>query len=320
MILLFNSKYHLDSNVVIAYLLSKDINFLRVTENSVLDIHLDLNTQTTQCVLSIDKQAINVNSVSSFWSYKTDISFEKRQYSIAKADRHLSTLDTELKSFLFTFLEDNVRYLGNYNNETLNKLWVLLEAKECEIDIPKTTVTAQKQVIIDFLKNNEAITKSIKFLSSFVKDDYLYSAYTSEISQERIEKIASFFPSLIQEKLNKKYELRIFFMYSKYFPMAIFSQNDPQTNVDFRHYNDTKPNRAVPYILPKEIEKKLKKLMQKLGLNTGSIDMVVTKDNRYVFLEVNPVGQFGMVSYPCNYYLEKKIATFLSDESGKRKY
>ena len=30
-----------------------------------------------------------------------------------------------------------------------------------------------------------------------------------------------------------------------------------------------------------------------------------------VFLEVNPVGQFGMVSLPCNYQLEKRIAQYL---------
>ena len=29
---------------------------------------------------------------------------------------------------------------------------------------------------------------------------------------------------------------------------------------------------------------------------------------QYVFLEVNPEVQVGMVSYPCNYYLEKKLA------------
>jgi D-alanine-D-alanine ligase-like ATP-grasp enzyme len=51
--------------------------------------------------------------------------------------------------------------------------------------------------------------------------------------------------------------------------------------------------------------------MNKLDLNCGSIDMIVTPKNEYVFLEVNPVGQFGMVSYPCNYNLEKKIAEYL---------
>ncbi len=51
--------------------------------------------------------------------------------------------------------------------------------------------------------------------------------------------------------------------------------------------------------------------MDKLDLNCGSIDMIVNTKNEFIFLEVNPVGQFGMVSEPCNYFLEKKVAEFL---------
>ena len=51
--------------------------------------------------------------------------------------------------------------------------------------------------------------------------------------------------------------------------------------------------------------------MKLADLDTGSIDMMYSTDGEYYFLEVNPVGQFGMVSYPCNYYIEKEIATIL---------
>jgi D-alanine-D-alanine ligase-like ATP-grasp enzyme len=53
--------------------------------------------------------------------------------------------------------------------------------------------------------------------------------------------------------------------------------------------------------------------MALLKLNTGSIDLIVNTTGEYIFLEVNPVGQFGMVSSPCNYYLEREIARFLSN-------
>ena len=39
--------------------------------------------------------------------------------------------------------------------------------------------------------------------------------------------------------------------------------------------------------------------------------MILNKNNEYVFLEINPVGQYGMVSEPCNYFLDKKIAHYL---------
>ena len=121
----------------------------------------------------------------------------------------------------------------------------------------------------------------------------------------------TFFPSLVQNYIPKKIELRIFYLEGEFFSMAIFSQKDNKTNIDFRNYNDDKPNRTVPYKIPKDVEQKLDLLMKTLGLNSGSIDMIVTPDNEYVFLEVNPVGQFGMVSYPCNYNLEKRIAEYL---------
>ena len=100
--------------------------------------------------------------------------------------------------------------------------------------------------------------------------------------------------------------------------MAIFSQKDNKTQEDFRNYNRTKPNRFVPYVLPDNICKSIIKLMKKMNLKTGSIDLIKSaNDNKYYFLEINPSGQFGMVSKPCNYYLEKKMAEYLVHLNNK---
>ena len=48
-----------------------------------------------------------------------------------------------------------------------------------------------------------------------------------------------------------------------------------------------------------------------LNLNCGSVDMIVDKNGEYVFLEINPVGQYGMVNEPCNYNLDHLIANYL---------
>ena len=94
--------------------------------------------------------------------------------------------------------------------------------------------------------------------------------------------------------------------------MAIFSQETKETMVDFRkHNNPHKSQRSVPYLLPDDLKTKLTQTMKELGLDTGSIDLIHAKDGNYYFLEVNPIGQFTMTSWPCNYYLEKLIATTL---------
>jgi D-alanine-D-alanine ligase-like ATP-grasp enzyme len=51
--------------------------------------------------------------------------------------------------------------------------------------------------------------------------------------------------------------------------------------------------------------------MEELPLTTGSLDFIRTPGGRHVFLEVNPAGQFAMVSLPCNYRLEKRVAEYL---------
>jgi glutathione synthase/RimK-type ligase-like ATP-grasp enzyme len=136
-----------------------------------------------------------------------------------------------------------------------------------------------------------------------------FLCYTEEMSEEELP--TYFFPTLFQKKLAKVFELRIFYLNEKFYSMAIFSQEDQQTEVDFRNYNFEKPNRTVPFLLPIDLQKKLIQLMKNLHLKSGSIDMVLTEEGDYVFLEVNPVGQFGMVSSPCNYELSKLIAETL---------
>ena len=121
----------------------------------------------------------------------------------------------------------------------------------------------------------------------------------------------TFYLTLFQEELEKEYELRIFCLDGDVYGMAIFSQLDQKTKVDFRNYNLSRPNRVVPYAVPAAVHTKINYLLANLGLTNGSVDMVRTVAGEYVFLEVNPTGQFGMVSEPCNYYLEQRMAEFL---------
>ena len=124
-----------------------------------------------------------------------------------------------------------------------------------------------------------------------------------------------FSPSLFQGYIEKEYELRIFFLDDSFYSMVIFSQSNEKTKIDFRNYDIEKPNRVCPYSLPKKIERKITKLMNTIGLNTGSIDMIKSTDGNYYFLEVNPSGQFGMTGIPCNYDLYEKVASYLIKNS-----
>ena len=233
--------------------------------------------------------------------------------NLYSANRHLNGELRAVSSFLFSILE-RAAWLGHPSTVSPNKLTVLKLAAELGLDIPDTLVTTSIQDLRQFIeKHKEIISKPAGEVFTCTLDDRAFGAYTSVVPDWLLDQKPwnGCFPSLFQEKLEKKYEIRIFYLDGKFYPMAMFTQQKASTLVDFRRYSLKDPVRTVPYRLPGDLESKLAALMKAVNLDTGSIDMVRTVDGRFVFLEVNPVGQFGMVSQPCNYYLERKLANAL---------
>lgn len=209
--------------------------------------------------------------------------------------------------YLFMRAHDSINC---FKDTKINKLQVLWEASQLGFFIPETIVSVETTIINKYLENGKYITKGID-KSSIYDDNHSFFGMTEEVREPFHLPNRITFPSLIQEKIEKLFELRIFTIGATFFSSAIFSQNDEKTRIDFRNYNKEKPNRVVPYKLPIFMEEKLRLLMHKFSLNSGSFDIIVDKSGRYILLEVNPIGQFWQVSHPCSYYLEEKVALYL---------
>ncbi|HEY9007804.1 MAG TPA: grasp-with-spasm system ATP-grasp peptide maturase [Ohtaekwangia sp.] len=225
---------------------------------------------------------------------------------------HLKGELNVLSNFLFSRL-NNKRWLSHPNELTKTKISVMKKAVECGLLVPQTLITSNKSDLIDFKSQyKRIISKPIRDVQGFFTSNSFITTKTIEITDDLISELPErFFPSQFQELIVKDYELRIFYLNGEFYPMAIFSQLDKQTEIDFRVYNWVKPNRQVPYKLKDTIREKLQLLMDSLKMTTGSIDMIRARNGDFIFLEINPVGQFGMTSIPCNYFLEKKIAEHL---------
>lgn len=276
---------------------------------------LKISAKDNQQIIKINKKPFNLENINAIWYRRRGIPFLDT-LSLIKDYNLRSSIEEYMKNEInsysiatFHLLWDK-NWLGNPFNSSVNKLLSLKTAERAGLDIPETIITNDKNELLNFYySHSKIVIKPIRDSMPFYKDGKTYSLYTEILELETIDKTKEFFfPILAQENIEKDYELRIFYLDDEIFSMAIFSQGDIKTEVDFRKYNFEKWNRCVPYNLPNQISEQIKTFMSKMEMNTGSIDMIVTKDKRYVFLEINPVGQFGMVSFPCNYYLEKKVA------------
>jgi ATP-GRASP peptide maturase of grasp-with-spasm system len=208
--------------------------------------------------------------------------------------------------------------LGEPRTASPSKLHVLKMAGLTGLATPATLVTVRRERVLEFAaRYGSIVTKPIGDFEPLVLDGQVHATFTKELTPEVLAELPDrFFPSLFQEKLEKRYELRVFFLAGECYTAAIFSQLDARTQVDWRNHTSALPNRVVPYRLPTAVVASLRDLMSRLELETGSIDLVRTVDGRLVFLEVNPAGQFGMVSQPCNYFLERRVAECLAAKAG----
>lgn len=277
-----------------------------------------------------ENKSINLEEVSVVWFRRwSDLGYINKYTNPEKSNteipywilQNVTADQTVLRNFLFSQF-DNKPFISDPRKFGLiNKFIVLSHAKEVGFRIPETIVCNSKEKLLPFLKQKKRIiTKDIENSYMVKLGSCFYTNFTSEISESMENEIPEKFAmSAFQELIEKKYELRIFYFFREIYSMAIFSQNDNQTAIDFRQYNHIKPNRNVPYHLPDDVKAKIERLMQALGLETGSIDIIRTTDGDYMFLEVNPVGQISMVSVPCNYKLESLIAKkLISYESSKK--
>jgi glutathione synthase/RimK-type ligase-like ATP-grasp enzyme len=115
-----------------------------------------------------------------------------------------------------------------------------------------------------------------------------------------------------QENIPKALELRITIVGKQLFTAAINSQQLEGATYDWRKEGRALHQQWQAYDLPQIIEKQLLELMTYFGLNYGAIDMIVTPDERYIFLEINPVGEFFWLElYPPHFPISQAITEIL---------
>jgi hypothetical protein len=105
-------------------------------------------------------------------------------------------------------------------------------------------------------------------------------------------------PAIWQEALPKAFEVRITVVGDSVLAGAIDSQASSRTRDDWRRYDFENVAHSA-HELPEEVRAQSLALVAALGLRFGAIDAVATPDGRYVFLEVNPFGQWLWMEQLC---------------------
>jgi Glutathione synthase/Ribosomal protein S6 modification enzyme (glutaminyl transferase) len=322
MVLIISELFDQATDTVVRWLRKRNRKYIRINSfTELIKLGISIHSSEKFETSSIGKH--NISEVKSVW-FRRRPEFSNKDKLVKSSFSQGSSIAQEMNSSLiyeelvvnnfFESLLENSRVIGNVKNSSLNKMYQLKVAAKLGMLIPDSAVLTCKDDLRKFIKKHtKVIIKPLNNIAFVRQEGVTYSTYTKIVNETIFDRIPEkFSPALFQRLIDKEFEIRSFYLNEEEYSMAIFSQKNNKTMVDFRKYDHEYPNRRVPFTLPKQLNEKIKHFMKIVGINTGSFDFIYSTAGEYIFLEVNPVGQFGMVSIPCNYYIERHIAETLS--------
>jgi glutathione synthase/RimK-type ligase-like ATP-grasp enzyme len=195
-----------------------------------------------------------------------------------------------------------------------NKTRQLVLAQLAGLSIPPTLITADPVAARRFYEEHDGnvVTKLQNSLGYSMKGGGGFP--TRKLNPSDLKTLDSLrqCPMMFQRFIPKAKELRIAWVDGRAFVGAL---DGAACGVDWRY--EAKDAPWENHILSQEVHGRLAALMNRLGLRQGAIDMILTPDGDYVFLEVNPHGEWGMLERDLGLPIGDAIAETLVRLAGE---
>jgi len=186
-------------------------------------------------------------------------------------------------------------------------------AADLGLSIPRTIVTNDPAAIKTAFANFGSMVVKPTRTGHLIQNGHEFAIFTSRVLEEHLDQLdnARLSPAIYQALVPKRFDLRITIVGRQIFAAAIESQSDPMAVIDWRQTSNPQlPHHPVH--LPEAVASLLLRLMDSLRLTFGAIDMIQTRKGEYVFLEVNPSGQWLWLDDVLEFGISEAVANWLA--------
>jgi glutathione synthase/RimK-type ligase-like ATP-grasp enzyme len=317
-VLIITNKSDLTSDFIVKRLKERNISFYRFnTEEISQSCFLSFDFQKNLFILSdtILRKQFNLKEFSSVY-------FRRPELSIINTEDLNSGEIQFLKNEFYYTLEGLYKILKDLYwvspiyaiREAENKIYQLELAKSIGFRIPDSIVTNIYADAVDFFNRNESsyIVKPIK--SSLIEDINTPKViFTNLLKGDPQREQIELSPNLFQVHIKKLYDVRVTMVGEKAFAVLIDSQNNSETLVDWRRGEFSLKHIKIE--LPDKILKLCITLLKTLNLRFGAIDFILDTNGDFIFLEINPNGQWAWIEKRTGYEISNEIVNLLRYES-----
>jgi glutathione synthase/RimK-type ligase-like ATP-grasp enzyme len=256
--------------------------------------------------------AVALDDICAAWYRRARNLFEGRRLSLTseKLDNYVRAQSTATLAALCECLQ--TLWVGHPHKlrRAEVKALQLLKASEAGLKTPHTLISndaAQVRMFLDALRDEECAIKPLVAVGVSDAQGYRLPLTTTLPPGHSLDSVGAA-PTIFQPYVEKAFELRCVVIGERIFAAKIHSQATDATRLDWRA---GAPEHEV-FALPEQVKAAIRRLMASFGLNFASLDMIVTPDGDFVFLELNPNGQWLWLELELGLPLVASMADLLS--------
>jgi glutathione synthase/RimK-type ligase-like ATP-grasp enzyme len=194
------------------------------------------------------------------------------------------------------------------------KIEQLYRAERLGFRVPQTLITNEPEEFVDFFNRQHGPLVSKPAIVNVFSEVYpLLARYTERVTRQdllyldRLETC----PAIFQQCITKDVEVRVTVVGERVFAAEIQSQRSRHARIDWRRY-DLSHTPHLPHELPSAVAVRCCALLHELNLSYGAIDLIRDADGEYVFLEVNPNGQYLWLEHLTGMPISDAVCDFLA--------
>ena len=310
--LIISSTIDFSTDLVCYQLMMSGEKFYRLNRDEFIKHNIVVDLQKKSMMISIEDEEYNIQ-----FEQLKGVFYRAPVFLRTQAKAELSVQEQLERNQWSSFLRNliifqNANWINNpvYTYRAENKMFQLCVAESCGLQIPKTYVS---NISVNMLEREKKyIVKSLDTALFYdTQNNKEMFTYYNVVSGEEVHdyELASA-PIIIQEFLNPKVDCRVTYIQGKLFPVKIL-QNGEGLYGDWRLRKDELE--YVPFQLPPNISMAICKLMQKLEIQFGGIDLAIVGE-KYFFIEVNPTGEWGWLEIKTGMQISQTIKKALCGE------
>lgn len=204
-----------------------------------------------------------------------------------------------------------------------NKPRQLRLAQLAGLEIPATLITNDAAAVRAFAARHggAVIAKMLEQVDGSFADDDASVVFTTALDADQLAELdgLDLCPMIFQERVMNQRDVRVFVVGKQLFAAAL-DASARAGDLDWRRESYALDRVPVwqPCELPRALADRLIAVVDRMGLNYAAIDLVMTPDERYVFLELNACGAFAFLGDALAEPIAGALADTLIDPAARR--